>query len=131
MNRVTKFVFVLCTVPLFAGVNHSANSQTVQSPVRPTVCSGQLVVNTIDAVFCAFEGTGVNLDSVTVESPVAPVVDAWQTSWRPTQMNLTVLCVADTLRSTTIKATKLNQPSLSVTLIELPAITGRACWLVQ
>lgn len=127
--------FAVCAVIAIAGmISNNAHSQVVAVPTfkAPSLCSGQLAVNTVDAAFCIYENTPVDLDKVVVYSPVPPARDAWMTSWRPTQMDVTILCVAKTLKADTEQSARNNlASSMRVELVTVPAISGRACWLVQ
>jgi hypothetical protein len=134
-SRTQGALFVAIAIALaVALMPQPAHSQVIAVPTfkAPSLCSGQLAVNTVDAAFCIYENTTVDLDKVVVYSPVPPARDTWMTSWRPTQMDVTILCVAKTLKADTEQSARNNlAPNMRVELVTVPAISGRACWLVQ
>lgn len=137
MNRLYKFVWVLCAFALFYGfAPKPAVAQVTAvgtSPVFPTAsgpCSGQMLVNTVDLPFCIADGS-VDLDKVAVYSAVPPIKDIWLTSWRPTQFDLTVVCVAKAYEQVFLRSAANQPASFQVKLGSVPSVEGRTCWVLQ
>ena len=133
-SRLQSALVVAIVIALaIALMPQPAHSQVIAVPTfkAPSVCSGQSMVNTIDAVFCVFEGTGINMDSVVVYSAVGPINEGLETSWVKTQVATTTLCVPTAFKDVTLKAAKLMPSNMAVKLIEEPAIPGRTCWSVK
>lgn len=123
--------FAVIIMPQPAGAQVTAVGT---SPVFPTAsgpCSGQMLVNSIDVPFCIAETGGIDLDKVAVYASVPPIKDAWLNSWRPTQFDLTVVCVAKAYEQAFLRSAANQPASFQVKLGAVPSVEGRSCWVLQ
>ena len=148
MSKIMKFVdsrdfplwaasFAVVAVIALGGMITNAHSQVLFSGVVPATgvrsdpCSGQLAVNTVDVPFCIAETGGVEHDKIAVYGSVPPIKDGWLSSWRPTQFDITVVCVAKSLEQAFLRSSANQPASFHVKLAVVPAVDGRTCWVLQ
>lgn len=128
--------FAITGVIALGGMITNAHSQvlvgnTAPVTVRIDPCSGQLLINTVDVPFCIAETGGVDQDKIAVYASVPPIKDGWLSSWRPTQFDITVVCIAKAQEQAFLRSAANQPSSFHVKLAPVAAVPGRACWVLQ